>query len=98
MFGEVAGAKRQRMIVMFSPNGTIPDEFWPDQVGEEFSFKKILKPLEAFKDRTLVMRGISNKVSGDGDRQGVPAEVNTVMPHLRTASLNVCETRPASVW
>lgn len=68
MFGEVAGAKRQRMIVMFSPNGTIPEEFWPDQVGEEFSFKKILAPLEAFKDRTLVMRGISNKVVGDGDR------------------------------
>lgn len=52
---------------MFSPNGTLPNEFWPDQEGADFSFKSILKPLEAFKDRMLVLHGIANKVRGDGD-------------------------------
>ncbi len=58
---------RQRMIFMFSPNGTIPTQFWPDQAGADFQFKRILAPLEPFKDRTLVIKGLCNKVRGDGD-------------------------------
>ena len=52
---------------MFSPNGTLPDKFWPDEEGENFTLKPILEPLEPFKDRTLFFNGVSNKVRGDGD-------------------------------
>ena len=58
---------RQRLVIMFSPNGTIPSEFWPDETGEDFKLKEITKPLEAYKDRMLFLRGLSNKVRGDGD-------------------------------
>ncbi len=58
---------RQRLVVMFSPNGTIPTEFWPDEVGADFKLKEIVSPLEAFKDRMLFLKGLSNKVRGDGD-------------------------------
>ena len=58
---------RQRLVVMFSPNGTIPTAYWPDQEGKDFTLKEILSPLEAFKDRMLVLHGLSNKVRGDGD-------------------------------
>lgn len=58
---------RQRLVVMFSPNGTIPDAFWPDQEGADFTLKEIMKPMEAFKDRMLVLNGVCNKVRGDGD-------------------------------
>ncbi|HMJ90034.1 MAG TPA: DUF1552 domain-containing protein [Candidatus Acidoferrum sp.] len=58
---------RQRIIVMFSPNGTIPSAFWPDEEGSEFKLKEILSPLDAFKDRMLVLNGVCNKVKGDGD-------------------------------
>jgi len=58
---------RQRLVVMFSPNGTIPPAFWPDEEGKDFTLKEILSPLEAFKNRMLVLRGLSNKVRGDGD-------------------------------
>ncbi|MBI2947136.1 MAG: DUF1552 domain-containing protein [Verrucomicrobia bacterium] len=58
---------RQRLIVMFSPNGTIPPAFWPDEAGSDFKLKEIMTPLEAFKDRMLVLHGLSNKVRGDGD-------------------------------
>lgn len=58
---------RQRLIIMFSPNGTIPTSFWPEEEGENFQLKEIMSPLEAFKNRMLVLHGVSNKVRGDGD-------------------------------
>ncbi len=58
---------RQRLIVMFSPNGTIPPAYWPDETGSEFNLKEIMSPLQPFKDRMLVLHGLSNKVRGDGD-------------------------------
>lgn len=59
--------RRQRVVIMFSPNGTLPTEFWPDSEGECFEFKSILKPLEPFREKTLLLKGIYNKVRGDGD-------------------------------
>ena len=59
--------KKQRLIIVFSPNGTIVDKFWPDTMGESFEIKSILAPLEPFRDRMLIMRGIKNMVKGDGD-------------------------------
>src|SRR5881392_4137904 len=58
---------RQRLIIMFSPNGTIPPAFWPDETGPDFELKPIMQPLEPFKERMLVLHGLSNKVRGDGD-------------------------------
>ncbi|MGE3778113.1 MAG: DUF1552 domain-containing protein, partial [Pirellulaceae bacterium] len=51
----------------FSPNGVVPTAFWPDETGSEFSFKECLTPLEPFRDRTLVLHGVCDKVRGDGD-------------------------------
>ena len=59
--------RRQRVIIMFSPNGTLPNDFWPDSTAGEPAFKSILEPLAPFKDRTLMLKGIFNKVRGDGD-------------------------------
>lgn len=67
-FGQAtSSANPQRIIFMFTPNGTIPPEFWPDEVGPDFKLKRILQPLEPFKNRLLTLKGISNKVRGDGD-------------------------------
>jgi hypothetical protein len=60
-------ARKQRLIVMFSPNGTVPGSFWPDQEGEEFQLKPILTPLKAYRDRMLTLNGVCNRVRGDGD-------------------------------
>src|SRR2546422_10276019 len=56
---------RQRLIVMFSPNGTIPPAYWPDAVGSDFKLKEIMTPLDAFKDRMLVLNGGCTKVRGE---------------------------------
>ncbi|HEY6225765.1 MAG TPA: DUF1552 domain-containing protein, partial [Verrucomicrobiae bacterium] len=58
---------RQRLVIMFSPNGTIPPSFWPDETGSDFKLKEITEPLAPFKDRMLFLKGISNKIRGDGD-------------------------------
>lgn len=62
-----APKRRQRLIIMFSPNGTLPTNFWPDQQGTEFELKPILQPLAPFKNRTMLLNGVYNKLRGDGD-------------------------------
>lgn len=59
--------RKQRLVVMFSPNGVVPSTFWPDEEGELTSFKESLSPLEPFRDRTLVLHGVCDKIRGDGD-------------------------------
>ena len=59
--------RRQRLVIMFSPNGVVPKTFWPDEEGENFTLKPSLKPLESFRDRTLILHGVCDKVRGDGD-------------------------------
>lgn len=63
-----ASAQKKRLIVFFSPNGTIPQEFWPEEKDGQMHFKRILKPLDPWKDRVTVMKGLSNRIGGDGDR------------------------------
>ena len=62
-----SGTKPQRIIFMFTPNGTIPPDFWPDQTGPDFQLKRILAPLEPFKNRLMTLKGVCNKIRGDGD-------------------------------
>lgn len=62
-----SAARRKRLVIMFTPNGTLPDRFWPDETGEEFALKPILEPLADFKDRMLILNGVCNRVRGDGD-------------------------------
>ena len=60
-------ARKQRLIVMFSPNWIVPKTFWPDEEGAKFTLKEIMKPLEPFQKQTLILRGVGDKVRGDGD-------------------------------
>lgn len=70
-WGGALAAPRKRLVIVFSPNGVIPDHFWPQQ-GEKnaeakLDFKRILKPLEPYRDQTVTMRGLCNQIQGDGD-------------------------------
>jgi hypothetical protein len=66
-FANASAERRQRLVVMFSPNGVIPKNFWPDEEGETFTLKESLLPLEPFKAKTLILNGVCDKVKGDGD-------------------------------
>ncbi|MBK1883389.1 DUF1552 domain-containing protein [Luteolibacter pohnpeiensis] len=65
--GTVSESPPQRIIFMFTPNGTIPEDFWPDETGADFKLKRILSPLEPFKNRMITLKGVCNKIGGDGD-------------------------------
>jgi hypothetical protein len=59
--------RKQRLVILFSPDGVVPDTFWPDAEGPITSLKESLKPLEPFANRTLILHGVCNKLRGDGD-------------------------------
>lgn len=59
--------RKQRLVIIFSPNGVPPASFWPNEKGDQFTLKECLKPLEPFKNRTLILHGVSDRVRGDGD-------------------------------
>ena len=59
--------RKQRLIIMFSPDGVVPSTFWPDEEGDSFTLKESLKPLTPFRDRTLLLNGVCDRVRGDGD-------------------------------
>lgn len=62
-----AGGRRQRVVFIFSPNGVIPDHFWPEKLGSEFELKRILEPLADLKSYVLPLHGVCNRIKGDGD-------------------------------
>ncbi len=61
--------RKQRLVVMFTPNGIVPNAFWPDAEGAltEPMLKESLKPLAPFREKTLILHGVCDKVRGDGD-------------------------------
>jgi hypothetical protein len=61
------GQRKRRLVIMFSPDGIVPNTFWPDAEGKLESFKESLEPLKPFAERTLVLHGVCDKVRGDGD-------------------------------
>ncbi|MEM9701968.1 MAG: DUF1552 domain-containing protein [Planctomycetota bacterium] len=67
----------QRLVVVFSPNGVVQDTFWPKALDRkakkysettEFELPESLAPLAEFKEQMLLLRGVDNKMQGDGDR------------------------------
>src|SRR5437762_1423707 len=59
--------RKQRLVVMFSPNGVIPGAFWPKEEGDKFTLPESLSPLAPFQDKVLTLNGISDRIRGDGD-------------------------------
>jgi hypothetical protein len=58
---------KKRLVIMFSPNGMVRNGYWPKTEGPDFEMDQVLKPLESFREKTLVVHGICNKIRGDGD-------------------------------
>jgi hypothetical protein len=59
--------KKQRLVFIFTPNGVIPKHFWPRDAGPEFELKRILEPLAPFKNQLMTIKGLCNRIQGDGD-------------------------------
>ncbi|HEX4996713.1 MAG TPA: DUF1552 domain-containing protein [Terriglobia bacterium] len=59
-----ATASPRRLGVIYFPNGAIMRQFTPAGEGKGFEFTPILKPLEAFKDQTIVVTNLTRSHPG----------------------------------
>lgn len=74
----------KRFITFFHPHGTIREAWLPTGSADAFVLPEILAPLEPFRDRTLVIDGLSVVPSGPpgGQHTVGPAYVFTGSPML----------------
>jgi hypothetical protein len=72
----------KRLIVFFSANGTIHENWAPTGGEHDFSLSPILQPLSPFRDKLLIVDGVdmvsSSSGPGDGHQKG--------MGHMLTAT------------
>lgn len=64
----------KRLLIYFSPNGTIPHRLWPSGSESNFSFASdgIWAPLEPIKDELIVLKGL-NFYQADNHEGGMAA-------------------------
>ncbi|MEM6996528.1 MAG: DUF1552 domain-containing protein [Myxococcota bacterium] len=60
----------KRFITFFTPHGTIKENWTPSGTVENFSLSPILSPLEAVKDRLVVIDGLDIQVDPDSPLGG----------------------------
>ena len=62
---QTAARERFRFGAIYVPNGIYPGMWHPEQVGKDFEFNTIMKPLEPYRD---VLTTISGLKAPDGDK------------------------------
>ncbi len=63
----------KRISFVYVPNGRIMDQWTPGRDGADFELPRVLQPLAAFKDRFVVLTGLSQKnaLANPGEEVGV---------------------------
>lgn len=63
-----AGTRVQRLVIVFTPNGTVPNAFWPTEGQNErdFILGSIAEPLSGYRDRLLFVKGLKLAVAEAG--------------------------------
>lgn len=91
---QTAASPKLRMGFIYVPHGAVMDKWTPATEGAAFEFTPILKPLEPFRERLLVVSGLANKAAesqgdGGGDHaRSAPSYLSGIHP-LRTEGDNV---------
>ncbi len=65
-----------RLSICYVPNGIIPGAWKPQTVGPNFEITPVLKPLAKFRDRLLVLSGLSNRHA-----EAAPGDGGQTAPH-----------------
>ena len=67
---KTAAAPIKRFGVVYLPNGVVIEKWTPSAVGAGFQFTPILKPLEPFRERMLVLSGLTQNANGETAKSG----------------------------
>ena len=92
--GAAPARQAQRLIFTYIPNGVTMEAWTPAATGAAFEYTRILKPLEAFRDRTLVLSGLAHKNAyalgdGPGDHARAAACYLTGVHPKKTAGADI---------
>jgi hypothetical protein len=68
-----AAAAKTRVGFVYFPHGAVMDRWQPKEVGSQFEFPQILKPLEPYKAYTTIVTGLRNKEAESSDPHGIIA-------------------------
>jgi hypothetical protein len=60
----------RRFGVVYVPNGVVIDKWTPAATGVAFEFSPILKPLEPFRNKLLVVSGLTQNANGETSKSG----------------------------
>jgi len=88
---QTAAKPSQRLGFVYFPHGALQDEWQPKQVGKNFEFPYILKPLEPFREYVTVVSGLRNKGGESSSPHGIIEEtwLNCVSPRQRNPKTGV---------
>jgi hypothetical protein len=88
------GGKPTRLAFTYVPNGVTMANWTPGGEGPGFEFSRILKPLEPFRDETLVLSGLAHRNGaalgdGAGDHARAAASYLTGVHPRKTAGADI---------
>jgi hypothetical protein len=65
-WGQSNAAAPRRLVIFYTPNGTIGPEWRPVGTETSFTFGRILKPLEPYKAKLLALGGVNMALADSG--------------------------------
>jgi hypothetical protein len=88
---QIAAKPSQRLGFVYFPHGALQDQWQPKQVGRDFEFPYILKPLEPLREYVTVVSGLRNKGGESSSPHGIIEEtwLNCVAPRQRSAKTGI---------
>jgi hypothetical protein len=92
-----AAGERLRFGAIYMPNGIYPGLWHPEQVGKDFEFNTIMKPLEPYRDVLTTVSGLKAP-DGDKDMGGIhmgasAAFLNGTGPLGNNGDFNLIESK-----
>jgi hypothetical protein len=63
LLAQTAARPLSRLGFVYVPHGAIMDQWMPDAVGAGFEFKRILKPLEGYRDSLNIVSGLGHQAA-----------------------------------
>jgi hypothetical protein len=92
--GSPRAASPVRLSFVYVPNGIIMEEWVPSKAGKDFDFKRVLKPLERFREDIFVLSGLRDQngepgPDGAGDHARAGASYLTGVRAKKTAGADI---------
>jgi len=89
-----AGKPPTRMAFVYVPNGIVMPEWTPAEEGAAYSFQRTMEPMTAFKDKMLVLSGLTHNGGralgdGPGDHARAASSFLTGMHPRKTAGADI---------